>query len=116
MAPGMYELWHCDDPCTTTLGDLTWGVFWIGPVGEQVPVSPNALPPSTIEETPSTTTTTTSPTSTTVPPPSTTNTSPGSAAPEVSSSWMPLVAGGVGLAVAGGTTALLVRKRDDPKE
>ena len=26
---GDYELIHCNDPCTSTLGDITWGVFTI---------------------------------------------------------------------------------------
>jgi hypothetical protein len=43
LPPGQYQIWHCDDPCTTTLGDLTWGTFWIGPVGERVGSSPQPV-------------------------------------------------------------------------
>jgi len=101
-APGMYEIWHCNDPCTTTLGDLTWGVFWIGPVGERAPVSPNPLPPVTIAATPSTT----------VPAPSLASATPASPARGDSGSWVAWVAGG--LAVVAGTSALAIRKRNAP--
>jgi hypothetical protein len=29
--PGLYSLMHCNYPCTTQLGDITNGVFWVGP-------------------------------------------------------------------------------------
>ena len=103
LAPGMYEVWHCNDPCTTTLGDLTWGTFWIGPVGAPVPISPTPVRPVT------------------APVPTTTASVPSPAgaqaaairspAPRRSSSGLPFVAGGLGLAVVGASTALLVRKR-----
>ena len=25
LAPGAYEILHCNDPCTTTLADIAWG-------------------------------------------------------------------------------------------
>jgi hypothetical protein len=114
--PGMYEIWHCNDPCTTTLGDLSWGVFWIGPVGERAPVSPNPLPPVIDPATSSTTTTTsTSVTTTTVPAPSLASATAGAPAPSDSSASVFWVAGGVALAVVAGAVALQVRKRDDPQ-
>jgi hypothetical protein len=108
LAPGMYEVWHCNDPCTTTLGDLTWGTFWIGPVGDPVPISPTPPAPVNAVETPTTAAVPSSPTA---------SATISSHAPPRPSSGLPFVAGGLGLglAVAGGTTALLVRKRRDPE-
>jgi hypothetical protein len=31
VAPGLYSLLHCNYPCTKRLGDITWGLFWVGP-------------------------------------------------------------------------------------
>jgi hypothetical protein len=45
VAPGRYDLLHCDDPCTTSLGDITWGVFEVlGPDAAEAPVTTFALP------------------------------------------------------------------------
>jgi len=102
--PGMYEVWHCNDPCTTTLGDLTWGVFWIGPVGERAPVSPNPLPPVSDPAAPSTT----------VAAPSLASATAGAPTPEDAGASVFWVVGGVALAVGAGVVALLARKRADP--
>lgn len=31
LPPGTYGVLHCNDPCTTTLADITWGEIVIGP-------------------------------------------------------------------------------------
>ena len=45
LPPGRYELLHCNDPCTSTLGDLTFGGFRI-----VAPPSPptTSSPPTTV--------------------------------------------------------------------
>ena len=40
--PGAYDLLHCNDPCTTTLGDITWGRFVVG--GPSVAQEPAGVP------------------------------------------------------------------------
>jgi hypothetical protein len=48
LAPGQYELLHCNYPCTTTLGDITYGTFWVGPpdsIREVEELGPEPSPP-----------------------------------------------------------------------
>jgi hypothetical protein len=92
LAPGMYQVWHCNDPCTTTLGDLGWGSFWIGPVGDPVAVSPPPPDPS----------------------PSVASLSSGAPAARATGTRLPWIAGGLGVALVAGMAALLVRTRRDP--
>jgi len=59
VAPGLYSLLHCNYPCTKPLGDITWGLFWVGPPPPgAIPTSgqsaPDAAPPP-VPEPPSTT-------------------------------------------------------------
>lgn len=49
VAPGTYELLHCNRPCTKTLGDITWGRFVvIGEQGATVPPAPSSEAPAPI--------------------------------------------------------------------
>jgi hypothetical protein len=53
---GDYELLHCNDPCTTTLGDITWGVFTVtAPASAQPPPpiepAPTSRPAATVTTT-----------------------------------------------------------------
>jgi len=111
--PGLYSLLHCNYPCTKPLGDITWGMFWVGPpppgaiptTGQSAPEPaplPEPAPAATIAPT---TTATTAPTVTTAAAAQLT------AAEEPSRSdrgtpTVPLVAGGaLVLAAAGAVTA-----------
>jgi hypothetical protein len=72
VAPGPYSLLHCNYPCTKPLGDITWGLFWVGPpppggiptsgqsapAPEPVPTPPSTSPPTTTTSTSASTTTT----------------------------------------------------------
>jgi hypothetical protein len=40
LAYGMYNVVHCNAPCTTTLGDLTDGELWVGVTPPPEPVAP----------------------------------------------------------------------------
>jgi hypothetical protein len=59
---GQYEILHCNVPCTTTLGDITFGRLRIGPVpadaGPTGVTPTTAAPPTTTTTAPATTTTT----------------------------------------------------------
>ncbi len=58
--PGLYSVLHCNYPCTTTLGDIIGGVFWVG--------APQPGAPSTSGQTPLPTVTN-PPTPSVLPPP-----------------------------------------------
>lgn len=46
--PGQYELLHCNDPCTTTLGDITFGSFQVvGTPGTTTTTTTSPPPPPT---------------------------------------------------------------------
>ncbi|MGI9601162.1 MAG: hypothetical protein ACR2QE_04720 [Acidimicrobiales bacterium] len=51
VAPGEYEILHCNDPCTTTLGDITWGAFTVVAGAAPSPV-PSTVPSSTTSAAP----------------------------------------------------------------
>jgi hypothetical protein len=96
---GHYSLEHCNSPCTTTLGDITFGSFTIGPVA----VPPPALSP------PSTPTTTT----TTAAAPPTTTANPVVPAPSGDADSGPLIVAAGATALVGGLAggAAYVRRR-----
>jgi len=54
VAPGLYTLLHCNYPCTTALGDITWGVFWVGPPEPGAPSTSGQTPPPVITTAPPT--------------------------------------------------------------
>jgi microcystin-dependent protein len=77
LAPGRYQLLHCNDPCTTPLGDITWGVLTViepdGSVPAPPPTTAIPMPATTAAPTPATsaatsTTSTAAATGTTAPP------------------------------------------------
>ena len=89
LPPGRYELLHCNDPCTSTLGDITFGSLRI------------VAPPT--------------PSTTAAPPPPTTIVA---ATPLVASSgsggppsWLPLVGAAILAAAAGGSLLWLLGER-----
>jgi hypothetical protein len=67
IAPGLYALLHCNDPCTTPLGDITWGHFWVGPPQAGLPFTSGQEPPSPPPN-PPTTAVTLPPATATIPP------------------------------------------------
>lgn len=112
--PGFYMLLHCNYPCTTQLGDITGGAFWVGPPDPFRPTSGFAAatpPPPSTSVTPTTTPATTAP-PTTVPERALAAAAPRPAATNPSRSLtVPLVAGGaVALFAVGGAT-MVVRRR-----
>jgi hypothetical protein len=109
LPPGDYAIQHCNTPCTTSLGDITFG---------QLTVRDPASPPPTFAPAPTSTmpptTTTTPTTSTTTSPPATTVV----AAPLVASSgsggppsWLPLVVGATVVLGAGVSLLWLLGER-----
>jgi hypothetical protein len=111
VAHGSYVLNHCNDPCTKQLGSLTAGWFRIGPPPVDVPEPVEAPPtPSAV---PSTTVASTTPPTTAAREQPVTTVEPKRDEPTPSTSTsVPLIAAGVGIAVAGGTTAKLMRRRN----
>ncbi|MEM9464571.1 MAG: hypothetical protein AAGA90_04330 [Actinomycetota bacterium] len=67
LASGEYWILHCNDPCTTPLGDITWGILTVGDAAQATTTLAADTTTTTVAITTSTTTTvaTTTTTSTT---------------------------------------------------
>ncbi|MGQ0824297.1 MAG: hypothetical protein ACT4OX_04545 [Actinomycetota bacterium] len=61
LEPGWYELLHCNDPCTTKLADITFGVFPVLHPDGSVPTTTTIPPAPPITELSTTTATTPAP-------------------------------------------------------
>ncbi len=111
---GQYQIWHCNEPCTTTLGDLTWGGFRIGPASSPEPVeappTPSAVPSTTAPSPPTTSPSTT----TTVSEADTVSHDVTPAAIDPSSTSVALVAGAIGIVLVAAAAALLLRRGRRP--
>lgn len=106
--PGFYALLHCNYPCTTQLGDITWGSFWVGPpdpfalptTGQAAAVAPPPAPSTTAAAT-----------TTTVPQPAAVEQAaliPRNSAHESGSSLVPWVVGGAVIALGAGLIGLTI--------
>ncbi len=65
LAPGEYSILHCNDPCTTPLGDITWRRLLVTGDDGGVPSTPPPAPTTSTASATSTTSTTSSTSSTT---------------------------------------------------
>jgi hypothetical protein len=112
---GRYTVMHCNSSCTTTLGDITFGILAIGPVAALPPApTPPPPPPDTAPPpppAPETLPPETSPPST-QPSTSTTITADGPSAGR--SDFQPLLLGGVTLGLVGGSAAAWHRRPRRP--
>lgn len=79
VAPGFYTLVHCNWPCTTFLGDILSGAFWVGPPAPGGLATTGHMPLGTAPVD-------------TVPPPVTPPSVPSSTAPDVTTTSSPAVA------------------------